>query len=378
MIEHLNSKLHSGLDCPDALLESTPQSLVIESIRTKPDLWLSPSSFGKRSVTASKRMLLESEAYFKVLSEYFSATKEFEICEFLRYGIQSIKSALPRRQVRRLSKIFSRSYLWSLENLKHITVRDNLQNGHGAYWPVQPDLIEEVLESIGSHRMIGKLIELLLSKHFRLDNIHFSLTKNFASHKSTHWHRDSVGNRIKIFVCIGANGRVPATGYIPGSHKSNPISNNLDMIRACMAHRSNWYIQDEIEYCLANSAQFGNSSIFMQQEGDILLVDTNGYHKSYMPALEKRSGDSHGSRALLQLEYMRSDISDYVHNNNIGPCAPGQVPIFLDPAILPQCERFGIDRRHLHKPSNSSHYKSHVLYTVANRLDTLSSSYLIL
>jgi len=257
---------------------------------------------------------------------------------------------------------------------KHISSTDNLQSGHGTYWPVSPDCLEKIFELLGN-TLVNHHLESLVTLGFRLDNIHFSLTRNYNSLKSTQWHRDSVGNRIKIFICLGSCGITPGTSFIPSSHLSDPQSNNIDIIRTFKMFKGDWSLQAEIVRIL--QSKFGAEPItFFQSAGDVLYIDTNGYHKSYMPWNEDHSRRGEGHRLLLQLEYMQGVASDYAHFNRIGPCAPGQVPVFVDKSSLSRLISSGVDIECIHDLGIISESMKAYLYSKNDRLNTLVNSYL--
>jgi hypothetical protein len=85
------------------------------------------------------------------------------------------------------------------------------------YVPLIDDSIARVIRSI-----IDKYLHdmrIYLGQSLRLDNYYFhATTPKSRGSVSSSWHTDNIGHRLKMFITLQSDGKVP-TGYLPGSNR---------------------------------------------------------------------------------------------------------------------------------------------------------------
>jgi len=92
---------------------------------------------------------------------------------------------------------------------------------------------------------------------------------------SPDWHHDSIGHRIKIFVCVNDQTESACTEVIPGSHR----------------RRYSDYNQSVVE---PRSDELRRSRKLMGKKGDLLIFDTNLLHRGLY---------DESPRHLVQIEF---------------------------------------------------------------------------
>ena len=71
------------------------------------------------------------------------------------------------------------------------------------------------------------------------------------------WHRDSVGRRIKIFVCLETSGNSPVTAVLPCTYV-DPVPRDWEMIRAGISSKENNKVTTEAMNQLNNKFKLYN------------------------------------------------------------------------------------------------------------------------
>lgn len=223
------------------------------------------------------------------------------------------------------------------QSLSQYKISDRRNPASGC--PILPSLISSTLKILSHY---SELADLMSIKGFRLDGLRFLISLNVPSCGSRLWHRDSVGNRLKIFIVLGSYGSAPTTAIIPKSHTDSAHPKNIDILRTFPEFGPSKLFQDQIESTLV---KYYASPVVKpsQQAGDIFILDTNAFHKAEIPVMN--SGDcAYGKRMHLVLEYMPINASNFC--TKYGPCAPGHPGDY--PIRFPDSEqdflgRFGFD-----------------------------------
>ena len=219
-----------------------------------------------------------------------------------------------------LCRISKLSMLWASKNcfLRY-------KNPCISQWPVHPDLIEDLLYALS-----GTIVsQIPLLSGFRLENIGFNASENIPNPLSTQWHRDSAGNVLKVFIILFASDvDCVRTGFIPGSHKDSSHSKNVDLLRTKSEFACDWEMQSLLTLCL--SEYYRSTALQpLVTPRDLIIFDTNSYHRAYIPSSFDHTSCKRGFRVKLEMQFMRKDSSDFNLFNLLGPCAPGLQPVFV-------------------------------------------------
>ena len=120
------------------------------------------------------------------------------------------------------------------------------------------------------------------------------------------WHRDSVGRRIKVFICLETSGYSPITQVLPCTYL-DPIPRMWEMVRAEISSKSNNNVRNENMERLKSELQQFRRIEQQYNEGDIVLLDTNAIHRG----IYRNEGDDENSyRHLLQISLIARTTLD--------------------------------------------------------------------
>lgn len=180
-----------------------------------------------------------------------------------------------------------------------------------------------IVEKILLDLELNYLIKSYLGSDARLDIISFSSTRSDALNKiiSEKWHYDNVGKRLKLFFFLNSNIQI-STDYIINTNK--------------IFHK--FYSTSGSRVSLEKVNKLKNNIVkFNPEKGNILLFDTNGYHKgSYQKNLNKFNGETSQSRLMIKFEFSSKLKSDkfYDKSDIIGP----RLTFFSNEFNLNDCE----------------------------------------
>jgi hypothetical protein len=85
---------------------------------------------------------------------------------------------------------------------------------------------------------------------------------------SPHWHHDSVGHRIKIFICVNDQTETACTEVVPTTHRRKYWDYNMSK-----------FTDDEVDS--------KNSKKLIGKKGDLLIFDTNVLHRGLYDNTER-------------------------------------------------------------------------------------------
>ena len=247
------------------------------------------------------------------------------------------------------------SYRWAQSN-KTLGSETSLDDSHGLLasqsWGVHPCKVFDLFQALIGTRLYNDYIA-VLPDGYRLDKILFGSVSNVPGHGSTQWHRDSVGNRIKIFLVLEASNMSPTTAIVPNSQFELAYAMNIDLIRTLQASdgSGNIGLATSIQYNIAEllARRFKSSiAVIKQDVGSIFVFDTNSWHMAWKPCMHGSDQSPH-SRLALELEFMDKQRSDFAADF-LGPCAPGQNLLYwyIQDQIHELMDSFKIDPTCLH------------------------------
>lgn len=266
------------------------------------------------------------------------------------------------------------SYQWALKNnLIYCESDISGRNGITAAqcWGVHPCKLYDLFRILLPSSLYTNFVSQLPPK-YRLDKIMFHTATNVIGHGSTQWHRDSVGNRFKIFLVLETGIMSPTTAIVSNSQYELPYAMNVDLIRTlqgpngCKNVGLAKSVQDQITYSLEKRFR-SNVKVIEQKKGTVVMFDTNSWHMAWKPCMQG-SEESYDTRIVLELEYMDQERSNFAADF-LGPCAPGQnlTYWYLEDESQELLDFFRIDSKCTHTVTTSSgdHIK---FYSSANRV----------
>ena len=165
-------------------------------------------------------------------------------------------------------------------------------------------IVEKILLDLD----LNYLIKSYLGNDARLDIISFSYTRTNSLNKivSEKWHYDNVGNRLKLFFFLNSNMKI-STDYISSTNKI------FHKIYSTSGSRASLEKVNKLK---------NNIVKFYPEKGNILLFDTNGYHKgNYTENLVKSKDEDDKSRLMIRFEFSSKIKSEkfYDKSDIIGP-----------------------------------------------------------
>ena len=273
--------------------------------------------------------------------EYFNQINNLNDGEtkkhLLEEGFHIAKSYMTKIDTKLLYRYSKQSLSWSIENGFFIDHKYCVKQ-----WSPDPHSLSLIFSMLKQYKELNYFLN---SDKLRLDRVMFSTTANNPSHLSTGWHRDSVGNRIKIFIIIAVSGSVPRTDVIKSSHKDTPYSKNIDLLRTRADMNLDGNFQKFIGSFLSSYYKTEPEAP-EQNESDCIYLDTNNFHRSYLPSMHSKGNktikEGTGMRLKLELEFMHKDCSNF--SIFLGPCAPGQSPLLIAEDSINQSELQSIDQ----------------------------------
>jgi hypothetical protein len=288
--------------------------------------------------------------YYEYQNKYTTIIQQGRLGKILiESGFAYLRNSMDFQTIKFLSAIAEKSLVHSM-NYSYMEGKSYFQKNLS--WPPHPaayNLIQKLLLPY-----LNELeVSYLFNNGYRLDEISFTVTNNIISQDSTQWHRDSVGNRIKIFFILDCTGNAPYTSIIANTARVNPVPANIDMIRLSPSGCSK-DIQEQIENILCH--RFSSQRVdIVQNAGDIFMFDTNSFHRSTIPAMISGEKEyKYGRRLMMQIEMMDIEASNFMNKFRLGPTAPGQVsPLLIELKDVDKLvAEFGVDRNCLHCPQN--------------------------
>lgn len=221
------------------------------------------------------------------------------------------------------------SYRWAQANktlYSEPSLGDRYELPSSQCWGIHPCRVFELLQTLIGTRLSSDYVA-DLPNNYRLDKLMFHSVSNLPGHGSTQWHRDSVGNRLKIFLVLEAANMSPTTAIVNNSQFELAYAMNLDLVRTLQAPDGSKNIglakpiQDQITERLVQRFR-ASAAVIKQEKGSILVFDTNSWHMAWKPCMQG-SDESQDSRLVLELEFMDKHRSNFAADF-LGPCGPGQ------------------------------------------------------
>ncbi len=116
------------------------------------------------------------------------------------------------------------------------------------------------------------------------------------------WHRDAMGTRLKVFICLDNVEGTTGTSVV-GHPYLDPVTHQWEMVRA-----SNASYSDPVMQHLSSDIESFNPNTVIQKAGTILVLDTNTIHRGeYQSICDSTSQPTHRSRALIVLSLIAHD-----------------------------------------------------------------------
>jgi hypothetical protein len=165
-------------------------------------------------------------------------------------------------------------------------------------------LLGEVVQALGSEDIIFHSPCGLYAR--TVDPSH--LTKMSEIDGSGFWHRDSIGNAIKIFVCLDCTGNGINTELITGTHAMDPFVRNWEMIRS----HDRLDLINTFDDTVYMDYQSNISSISLKP-GQCFAFNTNAAHRGIYLT------DQDGSRLTYQITVTtvaNAKLFDLFHQTN--------------------------------------------------------------
>jgi hypothetical protein len=151
-------------------------------------------------------------------------------------------------------------------------------------------------------------MKVYLGPSLRLDNYYFHATTPVSSRSvSSSWHTDNVGHRIKMFITLHSDGKIP-TAYIPGS--------NRKLFR--------WSVVEQLRFFgISDYRKKRREELIQHEPGSVALLDTNGLHRGVYEA-------SPFQRLCFVMEFVNRKKADDLVNRGL-PIGPGRIATGCDP-----------------------------------------------
>ena len=137
------------------------------------------------------------------------------------------------------------------------------------------------------------------------------------------WHRDAMGTRLKVFICLDNVMGTPGTSVV-GHPYLDPLPHQWEMIRATNASYS-----DNTMLSLNQAISLLGPTTINQEPGSVMLLDTNTIHRGeYQYTNSNQSESTSNSRALIVLSFIARDAYTLYSQINKKPYAH-------DPILVP-------------------------------------------
>ena len=273
----------------------------VAEIISSPDLLFNPSGFVKRFPQVGKDQIKFQSLFFAHQAESYLLGK------LANDGYYLAKNVI-KDEMGALLDIAHESRKWSITN-KEISIGKSItfNKKQNEAWCPKPDLLIKLLKIISENRLFSDLL-ISLPRNYRLDKIQFHATYNYRGFNSTQWHRDSVGNRQKVFLILTSDIYAPTTCLVPASNYEVAYSLNADLIRTFKTLNNQEYsvneiaaLQSQLQSQLCKRAR---RDVFKvnQDQGDIFFFDTNCWHEGWN---------------LASMDYQNADLKGLFWNLNI-------------------------------------------------------------
>ena len=170
---------------------------------------------------------------------------------------------------------------------------------NSASFTLSPETIQLTIDLIKSFGILE-----LVKAYFSSDKIHYQICGLDAFScqpsidlslvdSSGFWHRDSTGSQIKVFIGIDTYGDGIQTDYVLGSHLTQPITEQWEMIRAQKISNPGQLIQFTDHFSSIHSSSIHR---FNLKANEFCIFDTNGIHRGiYL----KESPPNHLNRRII-------------------------------------------------------------------------------
>jgi hypothetical protein len=151
-------------------------------------------------------------------------------------------------------------------------------------------------------------MKVYLGPSLRLDNYYFHATTPVSSSSvSSSWHTDNVGHRIKMFITLQSDGKIP-TAYIPGS--------NRKLFRMPVVEQLRFF-------GILDYRKKRGEKLIRHESGSVALLDTNGLHRGVYEA-------SPFQRLCFVIEFIDREKADGLVDRGL-PVGPGRIVRGCDP-----------------------------------------------
>ncbi|MAU77314.1 MAG: hypothetical protein CL831_10730 [Crocinitomicaceae bacterium] len=159
-----------------------------------------------------------------------------------------------------------------------------------------PNLFDTVKRHLGGEFLVMEAYHFVASNYNKQSKVS---TSGF-------WHRDSIGRRIKIFICLQTTGHSPVTAVLPCTYL-DPIPRGWEMLRAAISSTANSNVTTEPMNNLNSTFEKFNQVDQSYTQGDIVLLDTNAIHRGIYSDYNNQK-DSY--RHLLQISLIPKTTLD--------------------------------------------------------------------
>lgn len=238
---------------------------------------------------ATRRHLKENE---KIIRRYDKAFKRSEAVR-LSDGFIFDKDVLSLRDCKYLIDVFKRR-------------SPNCNEIVNYYVPLIDGSIAKIIRSVID--LYLQDMKVYLGPSLRLDNYYFHATTPVSSSSvSSSWHTDNVGHRIKMFITLESDRKIP-TGYIPGS--------NRKLFRMPVVEQLRFF-------GILDYRKKTGQELIRHEPRSVALLDTNGLHRGVYEA-------SPFQRLCFVIEFIDRDKADVLVGRGL-PVGPGRIVRGCDP-----------------------------------------------
>jgi hypothetical protein len=163
--------------------------------------------------------------------------------------------------------------------------------------------LDLMLNLISNSRIVCTLLK-QISRYLVLDAVDVIRTSSYENAGSDFWHRDGVGNRLKVFIPLNMVGSVPPTQVFPSSHTFSVWPRNWELLRCGQKNSYDDPISTRIEERL--SIIYGPYRSIEWHLDKLIVLNTNAVHRA---GSFSSSTYIAGTRYFLSLEIMNPDSS---------------------------------------------------------------------
>ena len=136
------------------------------------------------------------------------------------------------------------------------------------------------------------------------------------------WHRDAMGTRLKVFICLDNVNGTPGTSVV-GHPYLDPLPHQWEMIRA-----SNASYDDKLMQQLTQTLLSMGPTTINQETGSIMILDTNTIHRGeYQHTTLNEKNSLGNSRALIVLSFIARDAYALYSKVNHKPYAHDPISV---------------------------------------------------